>query len=365
MTAKILHLSTVHPVDDLRIFQKEVRSLRLAGYQVLIVGIRTPVPAQDIQPAILLDPVASRARRFFVSFQRVIEICRRERPDILHFHDPEILPALPFIRRYCRRVIYDSHEHVSEQMQHKTYVPAALRPAIGAMVGTLERNFVRFVDVVIVPTPHIADYFRAIGKTIVEVANFPDKATMPPINDVSSRDRSAVYTGGLSRFRCVAEMLGAARLTGQDLHLAGHADTGSLALLAEAQSQLTIHFHGWKSQAEALRLQQGAMVGLSLLMPTVQYLTAIPTKIFEYLAMGLVVICSDFPFLRNLLAGFETIKFVNPHDTPAIAEAWTEALTQYPSLGKELLASREKVLREFTWESQAKNLVDLYGSLLK
>jgi glycosyltransferase involved in cell wall biosynthesis len=365
MTAKILHLSTVHPVDDVRIFQKEVRALRLAGYQVVVAGIRTPAMAADIEPACIFDPIRSRTRRVFVSFQRVMQVCAHERPDILHFHDPEILLALPFVRRYCKHVIYDSHEHVSEQMQHKGYLPSTMRPAVGYMVAWFERNLVRFADAVVTPTPHIADYFRSLGKTAIEVANYPDRASLPPLNDISTRKAQAVCTGGLSPFRGLAEMLAAAHMTGHELHLAGYTDPQGRALLQEAQDQPSIHFHGWMSRYDALTLQQQSMVGLSILMPTAQYLTTIPTKVFEYLAMGLVVICSDFAFLRSLFAGFSTIRFINPYDVKGIASAWAQAIAEYPSLTQNLVASRDQVLKDFTWESQAEKLSDLYSKLLR
>ena len=361
--ARILHLTTVHSIGDVRIFTKEVRSLRAAGLDVMVAGIRSESHPPDLEPAILFDPVATRSRRFRTSMSRTIETCRRVRPDILHFHDPEILLALPFVRRYCGVIIYDSHEFLSEAVQHKDYLPKILRPLIGTMVGLVERFLLRFVDAIVVPTPHIAKYFSRFGKQVIQVANYPVRASLPEFSGAEGREEAAVYTGALGRVRGLKQMVEASEMSGISLHLAGSADSeGKIYLARPLPAQ--VHLHGQVNHDAAMALQAKVMLGMSLLLPHKQYFNAIPTKMFEFLAAGLVVISSDFPFLRRLFADFTTVKFVDPQNVPQIAAAMREAIDQYAVGAGALRDSRERVLQHFTWEAEAERLLELYRQFL-
>jgi glycosyltransferase involved in cell wall biosynthesis len=364
MARRILHLSTVHPVDDLRIFRKEVRSLRQAGYDVTMAGVRSEPHPGDLEPAIIFEPVTARSRRFRASMARTIETCRKVRPDILHFHDPEILPALPFVRRYCGAIIYDSHEFLSEAVQHKEYLPAFLRPLIGFTVGMIERALLHFVDAIVVPTPHMANYFNRFGKPVIQAANYPVRTSLPEFYGAEGREEAAIYTGGLARVRGLIQMVEASAMSGIALHLAGSTDGEGQAFLAHGVPP-QVDVHGYVSHTESLKLQAKARLGMSLLQPHKQYFNAIPTKVFEFLAAGLIVISSDFPFLRQLFADFRTIKFVDPQNVPQIADAMREGVAEYGASAEALRESRERVLQHFTWEAQAERLLQLYGQLLE
>ena len=364
MATKVLHLTTVHPIDDVRVFRKEVRSLREAGFDVTVAGIRSGELPSDIEPAVIFEQISSRWRRVMTSWSRAIKVCEAERPDILHFHDPEILAVLPFVRRSCGIIIYDSHECLSEAVYHKDYLPRIFRPFVSVVVGWVEKIFIRFADGLVVPTPHIAEYFRLSGKPLVQIANYPETTSLPALEAFELRSPRAVYTGGLAFVRGLKQMVQGAEEAGIVLDLAGPADGDGSRFLKSVQAT-NIHTHGQISHSRALALQAGAMVGMSLLMPRKQYLNAIPTKVFEFLASGLAVICSDFPFLRRLFSGFHGIYFVNPEDSSQVAAAMQEAIRNYPSMSHQLLENRQRVLRQFTWEGESARLGMFYQTLLK
>lgn len=331
---------------------------------VTVTGIQAGPLPPDIQPARILKEVSFRPYRAVKSLTYAIETCRDLRPDIVHFHDPEILVAAPFMRPYCGAVVYDSHEFIAEAVYHKAYVPALLRPPIAALVRGTERLLCRYVDAVVSPTPHISEYFRSLGLEVVQVANYPVRASLPALYNMAMREPRAVYTGGLSAFRGLPQMLEAARLTGIGLDLAGPLGDEARVLVSKGLPE-NIRYHGYLTHAETMAIQSRGMVGMSLLMPTKQYVNAIPTKVFEFLAAGLIVICSDFPFLRTLFADFETIKFVDPANVPQITQALKEAVSGYSASEQALVRSRERVMSHFTWEVEANNLFALYDRLLQ
>jgi len=78
-----------------------------------------------------------------------------------------------------------------------------------------------------------------------------------------------------------------------------------------------------------------------------------PLKLFEYMASGKAIVCSDLPVLREILTHSEDALLIPPEDI----EAWVRALRilQKDSELREMLAisAKEKFLARHTWEKRA------------
>ena len=88
------------------------------------------------------------------------------------------------------------------------------------------------------------------------------------------------------------------------------------------------------------------------------------TKIFEYMAFGIPVLCADFPNLREIVEGAECGICVDPEDLPAAAEA-VRYLWNNPEkarlMGKN---GREAVRKKYNWDTEADKLLRLYDTIL-
>jgi glycosyltransferase involved in cell wall biosynthesis len=298
------------------------------------------------------------------SFSDVIDVCKRYKPDLLHFHDPEILLSLPFVRKHCGRIVYDSHEHVSEQTYHKEYIPTVARAPLARTIFHAESALVRFTDAVVAPTDHIVQRFSALGKRTILVANFPEINQLGPTTDKAIRLDQVCYTGALSKARSVTEMIEAARIGQFRLVIAGPASVEVRAMLSSENLPPNVTYLGVLPRAEALALQRQSKVGYSLLKPTPQYSKAIPTKGFEYLATDVVPVIDNMPFMTELFARFKTIRHCNPFDPSSISQATLEAIADYEELSQYLRDDQVLVQSEYSWESQGEKLVELYDHLL-
>lgn len=360
---RILHLTTVHNCDDTRIFHKEVRSLRAGGYVTKLVGRKPKQSPSDLDPVSFLAESSSRLSRIASNFSNVKRIVEEIRPDLLHFHDPEILATLPLIRKFCGKIVYDSHEHLSKQVHHKAYIPAPFRLPLSMLLGSVERLLIKYADAVVAPTPDILDYFQNRGMKTVMVGNFPEFnlfAQPAP----GQRKNQTCQTGGLSRSRSAFELVEAARTGGYPLMLAGNADSEVQQLLTRPDLPENIRYLGYVSRGQALALQNESKVGFSLLTATPQYETAIPTKAFEYIASHMAPVLDDMPFTRTLFAPFKCVRHCNAGDPADIAEKAKAALHDYDDMADELAADFEYARAHFSWESQENNLLGLYDSLL-
>ncbi len=134
--------------------------------------------------------------------------------------------------------------------------------------------------------------------------------------------------------------------------LAGPVDAG-LDLAGER-----VDLRGRLSRDGVAEVLREARVGLLVLHPVEAHLQSLPIKLFEYMAAGIPVVASDFPFWRELVG--EAGVLVDPNDVDAIAAA-IETLLDDPANAEAMGArGREAVATRFGWEAEGERLLSLY-----
>ena len=112
---KICHLSSAHKSTDARIFIKECTSLANNGYEVSLIAVG---PAYDYHAIKVIPfPELPRLKRLLFGPSIMLKVALLENADIYHLHDPELLTIALKLKRNGKKVIFDSHEHVSEQIR--------------------------------------------------------------------------------------------------------------------------------------------------------------------------------------------------------------------------------------------------------
>lgn len=362
---KIVHLSSVHRADDIRIFHKECRSLAKAGFDVTLIarGDRD----ESIDGVKIVAVKTSSSSRFTRMTRSVLNVLRKaiqENGDAYHFHDPELLPVGLILKARGKRVIYDSHEDIPGQIRTKYWLPPRLRLPVSLAVGLVESLSIRAFDSVVAATHGIAQRFP-VDKTVV-VQNFPLleelSSGLRPMS--TSRKQRIIYTGALTDIRGAREMVRAMERLGPEgvrMTLAGVIRPAGLEVeLREMPGWRYVDFVGWQDRPSLVRLLSEASVGLVLFHPAPNHAESQPNKLFEYMSAGLPVVVSDFPFWAQFVEAPGTGLMVDPFDAAAIADAvlW---LMEHPedatSMGER---GRQAVLERYSWEQEAKALVGLY-----
>lgn len=103
-------LSSVHIALDNRVFYREARSLKKAGYDVTLIAIH---PREEIIDGVCIIglPRIPRWQRPRLWIQ-ILQLARKLDVDIYHFHDPELLFVTPWLRLFTGKpTIYDIHEN--------------------------------------------------------------------------------------------------------------------------------------------------------------------------------------------------------------------------------------------------------------
>lgn len=362
---KVVVLTSAHPRADIRIFVKQCRSLAAAGHQVTLVvadGLGDAV-VDGIAIKDVGKPVG-RLRRMTQGIWRVGRAAWQLQADVYHFHDPELIPVGLLLRLDDRRVVYDVHEDVPRQILAKPWIRPMLRRAIARAFEWVEDWAAGCFSAVVAATPTIRDRFLPHQPQTVDVNNFPILSELTPAGDWHAKEHAVCYLGGITRVRGIMEALDALTQTDSRLLLAGAFNEAVLEQEARAHpGWLQTEYLGVVDRAGVQQVLGRARVGLVTLHPIINYLDALPIKLFEYMAAGIPVVASDFPLWRQIVQDADCGLCVDPLDPGAIAKA-IRALLADEARALELGRNgRRAVEQHYQWSVEAEKLLTLYRRL--
>ncbi len=367
---KIVHLSSVHPSFDIRIFHKECKTLAQAGYEVVFIVPHDRDENFNGVQIRALRRSRNRFERMTKTTFKIYQMAIRENAQIYHFHDPELIPVGMILKIRGKKVLYDIHEDGPQHIYVKEWIPSFFKPLLALGIKLIEWMGGNFFDGILAATPNIANGFPA-SKTIV-VQNFPIFDDLVQGFSIPYKDRpfNIVYIGVLSKLRGIEGMISAMKLLpehlGAQLYLAGNFSPSELEYEMRAlPGWERVRFLGWQSRGEIAILLNKARIGLVVLLPSRSYLDSYPIKLFEYMSAGIPVIASDFPLWREIIKGADCGLLVDPHNYHMIAEA-IQFLLEHPEEAERMGKRGQNAISEkYNWDNEAKKLLGLYQKLME
>ncbi|MEM1244812.1 MAG: glycosyltransferase [Acidobacteriota bacterium] len=361
----MLHVSTVHPAFDTRIYERQCRSLAAAGYRVRFLVPHHGSPPRDSAVEIVpLKQYTSRLARVVLGGPRTLLACLRQRADLTCVHDPELIPLALCLKLLGRRAVYDAHEDYVAYFRGHPRLPRMVRHLLAAAMRPLEALAGRFLDFVVVATPAIGRRFPEAKRCLVQ--NFPDVPDAS--SDLEGRTRSIAYLGELNEERGARELLDALSELQEKgtttLAFAGRIRPEALRdELERHEAWPFVKDHGWVGPEEVVRLLAGCRVGVVPFKPLPNHVESQPRKLFEYMAAGLPVVASDFPLWRTFLeeTGAGLTCAVEPH---ALAATLERLLENPEDARRRGLLGHEAARRQFSWQSQTPTLLAAYEKAL-
>ncbi|MFB6258261.1 MAG: glycosyltransferase family 4 protein [Flavobacteriales bacterium] len=367
---KVCHITTVHPARDLRIFHKECKALKEAGYEVTLIANDPEVGEGDIDGITVRQvgvPVKSRVQRILkvarAAFRKALEVDA----ELYHFHDPEFLPFAKKLIRSGKKVIYDAHEDLPRQLLSKHWVPSLLRKGLSRLVERYEDRTSEKLTAVVAATDHIRERFAKSNEQSWSIKNYPILSeSSVTSSDPGKMGKKVCYIGSITRVRGVAELVRALPMTEAELDLAGDFPEEKFREeLKELEGWEQVNELGFLDREGIQNVLAEARAGLVTLHPIINYVHALPVKLFEYMEAGLPVIASDFPALVEIIDEQECGITVDPKDPRQIAEA-IQHLLQNPEEAARMGSNGKRAVQEkFNWGREAERLRRVYTKLLE
>jgi glycosyltransferase involved in cell wall biosynthesis len=365
MPVKVCLVTTVHPSFDVRIFHKEAKTFVQAGYNVTLIAQHDKNEIVDGVKIIALPEARNRFGRIFGLTVWALYLALKQRADIYHFHDPELIVIGIILKLFRKKVIYDVHEDVSKQILNKDWMGNKyIREFMAFMFELIEKIGAFMFDIILTATSDIAKKFPK-NKTVI-LRNFPILKLIDDAvpTDYKKNKAIIIYTGRLARIRGIKQIIQAMEYTDDraELWLLGKWENEEFKKECE-------NLKGWKytkylglvSLREVYQYMKVADIGISMLFPIKNYLTSLPIKVFEYMACSLPVVMSNFPYWKKMFG--ECALFADPYNPKYIIKKVLYLLDN-PNEAKKMGKTGKRSIEErYSWEAESKKLLNIYENL--
>lgn len=364
---RIVHLSSVHSRNDTRIFIKQCRSLASHGHEVsFVVADGKGDECKDGVQILDVGSLSGRLNRMVKTTRRVLEKAIALNADVYQLHDPELMPIGLKLRQKRKLVVFDSHEDVPKQLLGKPYLGPIARRFLPEAMALYERYACSRFSGIIAATPHIRDKFLAINRRTVDVNNFPLLGELDTNLPQEEKKNEVCYVGTISSNRGIRDIVRACELLKSParLNLGGNfTEPGLRDEVKGYPGWHRVNELGYLTRANVREVLSHSIAGLVTLHPAINYLDALPVKMFEYMAAGIPVIASNFPLWRDIVANNGCGLCVDPLDPDAIAGA-IDHLVLNPDIARTMGENgRRMVMQQYNWSTEEPKLLEFYAAL--
>jgi glycosyltransferase involved in cell wall biosynthesis len=369
---KIVHLTSVHPTFDIRIFYKECKTLAKNGYEVILIAKHHKEELVEGIRILPFPELKNRFLRILSSSVKMFFLAIKQKASIYHFHDPELIPVAVLLKLFGKKVIYDVHEDYKKAILVNYYLPNYIRKSIAWTIYFIEQISSIFFDAIISATDDINKNFQNHPISVI-VKNHPLLSSFNISGVMQHRKEKIntfkiIYAGSLSPERGITQVIKAMELINNlkkiRLALYGRFSPDSYEKeIRNLKGFEKVDYYGFIDHKFLPEYYNQSDVGIINLLPFSTHISSIPHKLFEYMASGLPVIASNFPLWREIVEGNSCGICVNPMNTKTIAEA-IQWIFDHPNEAKQMGENgRKAVAEKYNWDLESKKLLSVYLGL--
>lgn len=288
--------------------------------------------------------------------------------DIYHANDLDtLLPMWLVSSIYRKKLVYDTHEYFTgvPEIQNRYFVKKVW--------SGIEKFLFPKVKHVFTVNESISDlYFKEYKSRPLVIRNLPEKKI---INKLKSRKdlglpenkKVVILQGsGINIHRGAEELLEAIAI--QDklfLCVVGKGDVINNLKKRSSKPDLIskVLFVDALPYEKMMQYTINADVGVSLDKPNnLNYLYSLPNKVFDYLKVGIPIVCSDLVELSKIINIYNCGILIKNHQPKSILTALNSVLDEKNySIFK---AAALRVNNELNWENESESLINCYKKLV-
>jgi len=285
--------------------------------------------------------------------------------DLFYCHELDPILYSIVLKRITRKpVVWDCHEYIVPmkkiELQERL---SAVFAQIGISICAPRADHIITVD------NRLAKTLSKFGKVTV-IPNYP---RLSDFNELATSKKNnqfvALYVGSLTERRGIKIILEAIRRLKErsdiTLRVAGGFYDQKLKKWAhkyDSENGLNIEWLGWVDYRELAPVIADSDCGLFVNQPGPRFLKGLPTKIFEYMIMGLPVVSATGPLLNSLINGKNLGITIDSTSPESLADG-IATLMENRNLQEMGKRARDTVKKNYCWEAKEDKLLEIIDKL--
>ncbi len=392
MPGIVCFLADKHGLYDDRIYWKMALSLIKVGYQVHYIFIGTSTAKGITKEGVYYESFkqkkysSNRYINYLVKYSRkhtnydhMFEAAAALKADVYHFHDLNINKIGVRLKRLAHRpiVIYDVRDPYAQNIKDYIGSKSVLKPLIhwyAAYINTWEKRQAKHYDLIITNEDNLQGLFQKVtdpAKVIV-IYNYTYFHTL---RKELTKEYDLIYCGGITEFRGAHQIIEAVKLLQAEfkeiklLFLGNFFTPEFKAQLAKKIDDLGLTNHVILKDSvpynEVVNYYNRAKIGLGIFLPIPTHELILQIKIFEYMAMGLPMIGSNFGHINDYILKDQVGLVVDPTNPQEIAEATSVLLNDHERYHEFRNNGIRAATQKYHWGLMEDILITKYDQLLK
>lgn len=363
----IVILTSAHERYDTRIFIKQAQSISRVHKTFLLVadGSKEEFINPNLKISSCKKP-GSRLERFFITPFRLFFMTLGKNAKVVHIHDPELLIITPFLKLIGLKVIFDAHEDYRSSILDRPYIIMPFRKLLTYLYSVVEFFSLFFIDVVLAATSKISEIYNHKKETHL-IKNYALEEDIFQEREKVIQFTNLLFIGCISKVRGVEEMSRVLSLVKYPikLNLVGEFERGKNleSKILNGPNSKDIIFHGKKSRQEIKEISKSCFAGVILFHPTNAHVESNPNKVYEYMALGLPIIYSDFKLWKEIMEENKTGIPVDPLNCDNIADAINNLIENPNDTHAKGLYGQHLFKSRYNWNTQEEKLLKIYSDI--
>jgi len=291
---------------------------------------------------------------------------KKIKPAICHLHDPEILWVGLVLKWHGVKVIFDAHEDYEKKVLSRYWVPKFLSPVISFSYKKVSKVMIKRFDAAIGATDLISSLQPNQKRCTLH--NYPRLDELSSSTGDSVRESNRIlYTGGLTSHRGIEQVVKALCEVSSGnwkLVIVGQENPEVAKRLKCYLQDPRIDYRGVVAFEEVKSLLDESRIGVVCNQRGYDYENALPNKLFEYMAAGLAVICSNFESWKEIVEDTGSGYTCDTTDIKVLGETLDYVLGN-PELAIKCGENGKVAIKNrYSWEREERKLIALYEEVL-
>ena len=362
---KVCQVTCVHDRYDARIFYKIAKSLSDNGYDsyILCMDSKGNEERNGVKFISVNYKPKNRINRILKSWKKMANEALKIDAEIYQLHDPELLPLGKFLTKKHKKVIFDSHED-GRDIGIKKWIPTPFRRLVCKLYLSYEKKAIKRIAGCISVDKNIVDRLANHNKNCVQITNYP----FLPKKYNHSINGYICYAGSPESYAQYEFISALENVTAKNkYYLITNLQDESIQRCKNLKKWGDVVKSGYVTFEELTDIYQNTCLGMSLAYPDIgtdnwNGVVGV-TKLFEFLAFGIPVICSSFNLWKDIVSKYNCGIYANPYDVNEISQKLNELLNDPEKLKELGHNARIAAEQEFNWATQEKKLLDYYKTI--